>query len=137
MIKEFIKTKMELIAARKESMLKKFDRPDEKEEFKQKMLENIRNAQASQEKFGDANEFGEEEEEEDAAKVHTKLLSGMQIQRADYFAQTFFVWFCQIALCVIMTVEIIKGAADSIALYPSTYCVIISRFVCSIVLHMQ
>lgn len=52
-------------------------------------------------------------------------------------AQTFFVWFSQIALCIIMTIEIFKQGVETIALYPSNYCVIISRFVCSIVLHMQ
>lgn len=41
------------------------------------------------------------------------------------------------ALCVIISLEIVINGRDTIALYPENYWAIISRFVCSIVLHMQ
>jgi hypothetical protein len=40
-------------------------------------------------------------------------------------------------LCVILTKEIVQNSGETLANYPTNFWVIISRFVCAIVLHMQ
>ena len=86
-------------------------------------------------------ETDSEAEELDKRKLRIQnLISGHSIQRADYVAQVIFVWITQMMLCVILTYEMyINSIDDSNALceYPTGFWVIISRFLCAIVLHMQ
>ena len=81
--------------------------------------------------------LGEDESPDEKKKKQLqKLISGHVIQRADYLAQVLFVWIVQMGLCVILTTEIVLQSAETLSTYPQTFWVIISRFVCAIVLHM-
>jgi len=88
-----------------------------------------------------AEETEEEEETHDARQLRIrKLISGHSIQRADYLAQVLFVWITQMMLCVILVVEMVrKSVTDSntLCMYPAGFWVVMSRFLCAIVLHMQ
>lgn len=88
-----------------------------------------------------AEETEEEEETHDARQLRIrKLISGHSIQRADYLAQVIFVWITQMMLCVILVVEMVrKSVTDSntLCMYPAGFWVVMSRFLCAIVLHMQ
>jgi len=73
-------------------------------------------------KFGGEDEFGEDEEPEDEKKTRIQqLVSGNTIARADYIAQTGFVYLVQIVLCLILIAELVKNANETIALYPATF----------------
>lgn len=84
------------------------------------------------------NEWGELEDDAEEEKLKISALeSGNVIKRADYLAQVLFVWIMQMLLCIVLIDEIIfgDGMREGIASYPG-YWVVISRFVCCIVLHM-
>jgi hypothetical protein len=86
------------------------------------------------------NEWGEDEEEvKEEDRRRKRLMSGHVIQRADYLSQVVFVWFVQMLLCFILSWEILFGPDRStlIGAYPADYWLIVSRFVCAIVLHMS
>ena len=86
------------------------------------------------------NEWGEDEEEvKEEDRRRKRLMSGHVIQRADYLSQVVFVWFVQMLLCSILIWEILNGPdrLTLIGAYPADYWLIISRFVCAIVLHMS
>lgn len=65
-------------------------------------------------------------------------MAGHVVQRADYLAQVIFVYLVQMLLCVILLNEIMFGpdVMTTLGAYPNNYWLIISRFVCAIVLHM-
>jgi hypothetical protein len=63
------------------------------------------------------------------------LVSGHVLQRADYLAQVIFVWMVQMVLCVILMYEIINGG--TLTVYPNGFVVVVSRFLCAVVLHMS
>lgn len=86
------------------------------------------------------NEWGEDEEEvKEEDRRRARLISGHVVQRADYLSQVIFVWFVQMLLCAILLWEICRGPdmPTLIGAYPANYWLIISRFVCAIVLHMS
>lgn len=136
-----------------EEMLRKFQKEREaqrksqvdrksltKQEMKEMLAARFERFQVNYfDKLDGMDEFGESESEkpDERKRKLQELISGHGLQRADYLAQCIFVFLVQILLVILLMTELISSYETTLAVYPPTYWVIISRFVCGIVLHMQ